>query len=88
MVINHGNGYETTYSHLGKIYAKKGEFVKRGDIIAQSGNTGLSLAPHLHYEVKHDGMRVDPIHYFFMELNYQDYQKIIRIAQTGMQSFD
>ena len=67
---------------------EKGEFVKRGDIIAQSGNTGLSLAPHLHYEVKHDGMRVDPIHYFFMELNYQDYQKIIRIAQTGMQSFD
>lgn len=45
MVINHGNGYETTYSHLGKIYAKKGEFVKRGDIIAQSGNTGLSLRP-------------------------------------------
>ena len=88
VVINHGNGYETTYSHLGKIYAKKGEFVKRGDIIAQSGNTGLSLAPHLHYEVKHDGMRVDPIHYFFMELNYQAYQKIIRIAQTGMQSFD
>ena len=58
------------------------------DIIAQSGNSGLSLAPHLHYEIKHNGMRVDPIHYFFMELDYEDYQKIIRIAQTGMQSFD
>lgn len=88
VIIDHGNGYETTYCHLGKIYAKRGERVKRGDIIAQSGNSGLSLAPHLHYEIKHNGMRVDPIHYFFMELNYEDYQKIIRIAQTGMQSFD
>ena len=88
VIIDHGNGYETTYSHLGKIYAKRGERVKRGDIIAQSGNSGLSLAPHLHYEIKHNGMRVDPIHYFFMELDYEDYQKIIRIAQTGMQSFD
>ena len=88
VIIDHGNGYETTYSHLGKIYAKRGERVKRGDIIAQSGHSGLSLAPHLHYEIKHNGMRVDPIHYFFMELDYEDYQKIIRIAQTGMQSFD
>ena len=88
VIIDHGNGYETTYCHLGKIYAKRGERVKRGDIIAQSGNSGLSLAHHLHYEIKHNGMRVDPIHYFFMELNYEDYQKIIRIAQTGMQSFD
>ena len=88
VIIDHGNGYETTYSHLGKIYAKRGERVKRGDIIAQSGNSGLSLAPHLHYEIKHNGMRVDPIHYFFMELVYEDYQKIIRIDQTGMQSFD
>lgn len=88
VIIDHGNGYETTYSHLGKIYAKRGERVKRGDIIAQSGNSGLSLAPHLHYEIKHNGMRVDPIHYFFMELDYEDYQKIIHIAQTGMQSFD
>ena len=88
LVIDHGNGYETVYSHLNKIYAKKGDRVKRGDIIAQSGNTGLSLAPHLHYEIRHNGMRVDPIHYFFMELDYKDYQKIIKIAQTGMQSFD
>lgn len=66
VVIDHGNGYETVYSHLGKIYARRGDRVRRGDIIAQSGNTGLSLAPHLHYEIRHNGMRVDPIHYFFM----------------------
>ena len=88
VVIDHGNGYETVYSHLGKIYARRGERVRRGDIIAQSGNTGLSLAPHLHYEIRHNGMRVDPIHYFFMELDYEEYQKIVKIAQTGMQSFD
>ncbi|HAW64519.1 MAG TPA: metalloendopeptidase, partial [Alistipes sp.] len=41
-----------------------------------------------HYEVRHNGMRVDPIHYFFMELSPADYQRMIRIAQSGMQSFD
>ena len=88
VVIDHGNGYETAYSHLGKIYARRGDRVRRGDIIAQSGNTGLSLAPHLHYEIRHNGMRVDPIHYFFMELTPTEYQRLMRIAQTGMQSFD
>lgn len=88
VVIDHGNGYETTYAHLGKVNVKRGQTVGRGDIIALSGNTGLSLAPHLHYEVRFNGMRVDPIHYFFMELSPADYQRIIRIAQSGMQSFD
>lgn len=88
VVISHGNGYETTYSHLSKINVSKGQSVKRGDIIALSGNTGLSLAPHLHYEIKHNDMRVDPIHYFFKELTPQQYQKMIKIAQSGMQSFD
>ncbi len=88
IVIDHGNGFETSYSHLGKIHVRKGQQVRRGDIIALSGNTGLSLAPHLHYEVRHNGMRVDPIHYFFLELSPAEYQRIIRIAQSGMQSFD
>ncbi len=88
IILDHGNGYETTYSNLSKINVRRGQQVRRGDIIAQSGNTGLSLAPHLHYEIVYNGMRIDPIHYFFMELNYQDYQKIIKIAQSGMQSFD
>jgi murein DD-endopeptidase MepM/ murein hydrolase activator NlpD len=88
VVIDHGNGFETSYSHLGKINVRKGEKVKRGDIIALSGNTGLSLAPHLHYEVRNNGMRVDPIHYFFLELSPAEYQRIIHIAQSGMQSFD
>lgn len=88
VVISHGNGYETSYGHLSRIDVRKGQSVHRGDIIALSGNTGLSLAPHLHYEVRYNGMRVDPIHYFFMELSPTDYQRIMRIAQSGMQSFD
>lgn len=88
VVIDHGNGYETSYSHLSKINVVRGQRVSRGDIIALSGDTGLSLSPHLHYEVRKDGMRVDPIHYFFMELSPAEYQRLIRIAQAGMQSFD
>lgn len=88
LIIDHENGYETAYHHLSKANVRKGQTVHRGDIIALSGDTGLSLAPHLHYEVRHNGMRVDPIHYFFMELSPTEYQRIMRIAQTGMQSFD
>lgn len=88
VVIDHGNGYTTSYSHLQKAKVKRRQKVRRGDIIALSGNSGLSLSPHLHYEVRYEGMRVDPTHYFFMELTPDEYQKILRIAQSGMQSFD
>ena len=88
VVIDHGNGYTTSYSHLQKAKVKKRQKVRRGDIIALSGNSGLSLSPHLHYEVRYEGVRVDPIHYFFMELTPDEYQKIMRISQSGMQSFD
>ncbi|MBO7306758.1 MAG: M23 family metallopeptidase [Alistipes sp.] len=86
--IDHGNGYKTRYSHLLDIRVSEGDVVRRGDIIALSGNSGLSFAPHLHYEVSLYGTRVDPVHYFFMELNADDYQRIINIALSSMQSFD
>lgn len=88
IVIAHRGGYETQYSHLSRIDVKKGQKVRRGDIIALTGNTGLSLSPHLHYEVRYNGMRVDPVHYFFMELSPNRYQRMLKIAQSGMQSFD
>lgn len=88
IVIDHGNGYQTSYSHLLSTLVRRGQKVQRGDVIALSGNSGLSLAPHLHYEVRYNGLRVDPIHYFFMELTPDEYSRIIRIAQSGMQSFD
>ena len=88
IVIDHGNGYKTSDSHLLSVGVRRGQKVQRGDIIALSGNSGLSLAPHLHYEVRYNDLRIDPIHYFYMELSPVEYQRIIRIAQSGMQSFD
>ena len=88
IIIDHGNGYKTSYSHRLSVGVRRGQKVQRGDIIALSGNSGLSLAPHLHYEVRYNDLRIDPIHYFYMELSPVEYQRIMRIAQSGMQSFD
>lgn len=88
LVIDHGNGYETVYSHLDKVVAQPGRKVSRGDIIAFSGNSGLSFAPHLHYEVRYRGTAVDPVNYFFMELDMPRMIKLKEISRMGMQSFD
>ena len=88
VILDHGFGYQTLYAHLFKSLVREGQRVRRYDVIALVGNTGKSTGPHLHYEVRYNGMRVDPIHYFFMELTPDEYQRIIRIAQSGMQSFD
>ncbi|MFW6238072.1 MAG: M23 family metallopeptidase, partial [Halanaerobiales bacterium] len=61
--INHGYGYETIYGHLNKIEVSKGESVRRGEIIARSGNTGRSKGPHLHYEVRVNGVPEDPLEF-------------------------
>lgn len=88
IVIDHGNGYETVYAHLDKVVAAPGRRVSRGDIIAFSGNSGLSFAPHLHYEVRFNGKAVDPLDYFFMELDAYQAERLRAISQMGMQSFD
>ncbi|MEG1649984.1 MAG: M23 family metallopeptidase, partial [Rikenellaceae bacterium] len=86
--IKHGDNYLTTYSHLNKSLVKKGQRVRRGDIIAYSGNSGLSFLPHLHYSISHDGIRIDPINYFFYELNPHQNKQLFDIAQVAMQSLD
>lgn len=63
VVIDHGNGFLTTYGHNKELLVKKDEKVTRGEIIALSGNTGNSSAPHLHYEIVKDGVPVDPAPY-------------------------
>ncbi|WP_294598494.1 M23 family metallopeptidase [uncultured Rikenella sp.] len=88
LTIDHGNGYQTVYSHLDKVTVEPGRRVSRGDIIAFSGNSGLSFAPHLHYEVHYRGTPVDPINYFFMELGMAEQQRLLEISRLGMQSFD
>jgi septal ring factor EnvC (AmiA/AmiB activator) len=61
IVMAHGYGYKTTYGHLSKIKVKPGQNIKRGEVIGEVGNTGLSTGPHLHYEVEINGSGVDPL---------------------------
>jgi len=63
--IKHDNGFKTIYAHLSKILVKRGQNVKRGDLIGKSGNTGRSVGPHLHYEVHQFGNPQNPLDYFF-----------------------
>jgi murein DD-endopeptidase MepM/ murein hydrolase activator NlpD len=69
VVIDHGFGYKTLYAHLSKTLVKKGKVVERGDLIAKTGNTGLSTGPHLHYEVEHKGVKQDPMLFIFNDVN-------------------
>lgn len=86
--IDHGFTYESFYGHLDKIYVKNGQKVKRGQVIGEVGNTGLSVAPHLHYEVRKNGRPIDPIHYFYNDVTPEEYQKIIEMSRLGGQSLD
>jgi len=65
IVLDHGYGYETKYLHLSKINVKKGQSITRGEIIGESGNSGRSTAPHLHYEVLYNGTPQNPLDYFY-----------------------
>lgn len=86
--IDHGYGYETVYGHMNEFNAKRGQKVKRGDIIGYVGNTGGSTAPHVHYEVHKDGRRVNPAYYVFQDLTPQEYDKMIAISTNIGQSLD
>lgn len=70
--IDHGFGYRTIYAHLSNAIVKQGDSIKRGQVIAKSGNSGLSSGPHLHYEVHHNGIAVDPTDFFFDDLTFFD----------------
>jgi len=67
VAINHGYAIKTMYGHLSKILVREGQMVKRGDLIARSGNTGLSTGPHLHYEIRVNGVAHNPFDYFFSD---------------------
>jgi len=68
--IDHGFGYRTRYAHLSKVLVKRGQKIERGDLIAKSGNSGLSTGPHLHYEISHNGRKLNPSRFFFDELGF------------------
>lgn len=79
--INHSYGYETRYAHLNAFNIKVGQHVKRGEIIGYVGNTGRSQAPHLHYEVLHNNLHIDPINYFQRDLSHEEYEKLIELSE-------
>lgn len=85
VVINHGFGYETLYGHMKTITAKRGQKVKRGEIIGYVGNTGLSSAPHVHYEVIYNRKKIDPVNYFYNDFTPAEFEKVIELASKDTQ---
>lgn len=88
VVINHGFGYETLYGHMYRIKAKVRQKVKRGEVIGYVGSTGKSTGPHCHYEVHRNENPVDPVYYFYNDLTPEQYDRLLKLAQTANQSFD
>ena len=82
VTIDHGYGYETRYAHLKSFNVKRGQKVVRGETIALSGNTGRSSGPHVHYEVLQRGRPVNPANYYFMDLDADQYDEMIRMANN------
>lgn len=88
VLINHGYGYQTLYGHMSYIKVRPGQKINRGDIIGYVGNTGKSVGPHLHYEVWKNGIKVNPINYFYNDLSPEEYETVLSYSSKHSQSFD
>ena len=89
VIIKHGEfGYQTLYAHMNQINVTKNQVVKRGEIIGYVGNTGLSVGPHLHYEVHKDGHKLNPSYFYHNDLSPSEYKKLIELSSKENQSFD
>lgn len=86
--LDHGYGYTTLYAHLYKALVRVGQKVKRGDIIALVGNSGKSVGPHLHYEVRIHNKPVDPKNYFFNDLSPEQYDEMVQLSNNYGQMLD
>ena len=86
--IDHGFGYKTHYAHLSRYAVRNRQKVKRGDLIGYVGSTGLSVAPHLHYEVVYNGRKVNPINHFYNDLTPDQYNKLLEMAALENQSLE
>ena len=80
--VDHGFGYTTRYAHCSKLVARRGQKVKRGDVIAKVGNTGKSTGPHLHYEVHFNGKAIDPRNFYFYDLTPEEYDEMVQLSSN------
>ncbi|MFY9241628.1 MAG: M23 family metallopeptidase [Polaribacter sp.] len=85
--IDHGYGYKTIYAHLQKFETRKGQEVKRGDLIGYVGNTGLSVAAHLHYEVLKNDVSLNPINFYYGDLTLEEFATLQQDSEES-QSYD
>ncbi len=86
--IDHGFGYVSIYAHMDKIVVRRGNKVKRGDLIGYVGNTGRSVAPHLHYEIVKDGRKINPINFYSGSLSPIEFEELVNQASQENQSLD
>jgi murein DD-endopeptidase MepM/ murein hydrolase activator NlpD len=84
--IDHGFGFVTRYAHMNEFKVRRGQKIKRGDLIGTVGNTGSSTAPHVHYEILKDGKFVNPVNYFFKDLTPEEFDKILELSGRENQS--
>jgi murein DD-endopeptidase MepM/ murein hydrolase activator NlpD len=88
VVIDHGFGYKTLYGHMSRIKARVGQKVLRGELIGYVGSTGLSTAPHVHYEVIKNNEKVNPVNFYYNDLSPEQYQLLVTLSKNSSQSFD
>ena len=86
--IDHGFGYISLYAHMSKFKVKRGQKVKRGEIIGYVGNTGRSAGPHLHYEIFKDGNKINPLNFYYGNLSPEEFDVLLNLANQENQSLD
>ncbi|GHS85925.1 peptidase M23 [Bacteroidia bacterium] len=86
VMINHGYGYQSLYAHCSKTVVRRGQRVKRGDLIAYMGATGQATGTHLHYEVIVKGIKVNPVYYIFDNVTPEEYSRLLEKSQEFNQS--
>lgn len=89
VILNHGYGYKTLYAHMSKILVNEGDTVKRGQVIGLVGSTGLSVAPHTHYEVRKNNVPINPINFYTDDVTPKQYDDMVKLSMMrGGQSLD
>lgn len=78
VIVDHGFGYQTLYGHMYKVNVKRGQKVLRGEVLGSVGNTGTSTGPHLHYEVIKNGIKINPVNYYFNDLTPEEFERMLK----------